>query len=200
MKDLNKQYEEYNAKAKSQGLDQIFVGMKEEQVRLYMIDMLSALDYCHKVIKVIHRDIKPDNIMINHNNEAVLIDFGVSALFQDTDELGTNMGSYIFFAPEMFLRKKGSKVKGEPIDIWALGVTFFFLLTGQYPFAANDLEVLKLKVTMKQPDFSLIKNKDAAKILKRILEKDVDKRAKLEEIINSDWLTKKGTQKINEII
>jgi len=49
-------------------------------VRLYMIDMLKALHYCHKVIKVIHRDIKPDNIMINHNKEAVLIDFGVSAL------------------------------------------------------------------------------------------------------------------------
>jgi non-specific serine/threonine protein kinase len=40
--------------------------------------MLKALKYCHEVAKVVHRDIKPDNIMINHNNEAVLIDFGVS--------------------------------------------------------------------------------------------------------------------------
>ena len=43
--------------------------------------MLKALYYCHNTIKVIHRDIKPDNIMINHYDEAVLIDFGVSALF-----------------------------------------------------------------------------------------------------------------------
>jgi serine/threonine protein kinase len=47
--------------------------------------MLKALNYCHKVVKLIHRDIKPDNIMINHNSEAVLIDFGVSALLEDKE-------------------------------------------------------------------------------------------------------------------
>ena len=58
-------------------------GLKMVDCRLYLIDMLKALYYCHKTVKVIHRDIKPDNIMINHNNEAVLIDFGVSALLED---------------------------------------------------------------------------------------------------------------------
>lgn len=43
-------------------------------------DTLRALYYCHKTIKVIHRDIKPDNIVINSNFEAVLIDFGVCAV------------------------------------------------------------------------------------------------------------------------
>jgi len=82
----------------------ILRGLKQSQVRLYFIDMLKALYYCHKIIKVIHRDIKPDNIMINHNNEAVLIDFGVSALVenQEDDTIKSNMGSYMFFAPEMF--------------------------------------------------------------------------------------------------
>lgn len=47
--------------------------------------MTKALYYCHKVIGVIHRDIKPDNIMINHNDQAVLIDFGVSALVEEID-------------------------------------------------------------------------------------------------------------------
>jgi serine/threonine protein kinase len=55
-------------------------GLNIEKVRLYLIDILKALYYCHKIIKVIHRDIKPDNIMVNHNEEAVIIDFGVSAL------------------------------------------------------------------------------------------------------------------------
>ena len=59
------------------------------------MDMLKALYYCHETVKVIHRDIKPDNIMINHNNEAILIDFGVSALFdqQEDDSLTNNTGS-----------------------------------------------------------------------------------------------------------
>ena len=68
--------------------------------------MLKALYYCHKVVKVIHRDIKPDNIMINHNNDAVLIDFGVSALIDQTEDdcMNQNMGTYLFYAPEMFER------------------------------------------------------------------------------------------------
>jgi serine/threonine protein kinase len=58
-------------------------GLKNKICRLYLIDLLKALYYCHNTVKVIHRDIKPDNIMINHNNEAVLIDFGVSALVEN---------------------------------------------------------------------------------------------------------------------
>ena len=80
LKALNKQYEQ---KCISEGLPVKKIGIKLKDVRTYFIDMLKALHYCHKIVKVIHRDIKPDNIMINHNNEAVLIDFGVSALFGD---------------------------------------------------------------------------------------------------------------------
>ena len=54
-------------------------------MRHYVVDMVKALHYCHRVIGVIHRDIKPDNIMVNHNDEAVLIDFGVSALVDEID-------------------------------------------------------------------------------------------------------------------
>jgi non-specific serine/threonine protein kinase len=56
----------------------IFKGISYSQARCYFIDMLKALYYCHVIAKVIHRDIKPDNIRLNHNNEAVLIDFGLS--------------------------------------------------------------------------------------------------------------------------
>ena len=64
-------------------------------MRPYFTDMLKALFYCHKVVNVIHRDIKPDNIMLNHNDEAVLIDFGVSALVDNKEDLyfDSNMGS-----------------------------------------------------------------------------------------------------------
>jgi len=98
--------------------------------------MLKALYYCHKIVKVIHRDIKPDNIMLNHDNVAILIDFGVSAIIEGKDdEMKNNMGSYMFFAPEMFLSKSdGVKVRGERTDIWALGITLYYLLCGRYPF------------------------------------------------------------------
>ena len=61
-------------------------GLKQSTVRQYLIDMIKALHYCHKVIGVLHRDIKPENIIVNHNDEAVLIDFGVSALVAEADQ------------------------------------------------------------------------------------------------------------------
>ena len=80
--------------------------------------------------------------MINHNNEAVLIDFGVSAIVEDKEDdvLTNNRGSYVFFAPEMFKRKEAVQVRGEKTDIWALGVTLYFMLSGVYPSGeVNDL-------------------------------------------------------------
>jgi len=60
-----------------------YVGLNSFEVRLYMIDMCKAIHYCHNIVKVLHRDIKPDNIVLNHNNEAILIDFGVCALIEE---------------------------------------------------------------------------------------------------------------------
>ena len=122
--------------------------------------MLKALYYCHKEIKVIHRDIKPDNIMINHNNEAVLIDFGVSALIDQKhgDSIKNTMGTYIFFAPEMFQRfkSKNNHVRGEKIDIWALGVTLYYIVKGFYPFTADSTMEIQEKVVNEDIDFSSI--------------------------------------------
>ena len=77
--------------------------------------MLKALYYCHKTVKVIHRDIKPENIMINHNNEAILIDFGVSAIVDHQESNGgmhkKSIGSFLFFAPEMLVKKTKAKEK-----------------------------------------------------------------------------------------
>mmetsp|Transcript_13095 Transcript_13095/g.20328 ORF Transcript_13095/g.20328 Transcript_13095/m.20328 type:complete len:263 (-) Transcript_13095:18-806(-) len=168
------------------------MGLNEDYVRTCFGDMLKALYYCHKVIKVIHRDIKPDNIMINHNNVAVLIDFGVSALVedQDDDELQNNMGSYMFFAPEMFERKtKGIKVRGERTDIWALGITLYYLLCGRYPFE-EAISPLQLKELIVEHDinFNPIKKLSARTLLRHMLEKDPEKRATIDQIRESEWM------------
>lgn len=133
------------------------IGLSSNEVRNYFIDMVKALHYCHNVAGVIHRDIKPDNIMINHNNEAILIDFGVSALMVDDDVIHNNIGSLMFFAPEMFQRSQNVKVHGAKTDIWALGITFYYLMTGQYPYKANNYFDLKDEVLENEFDLHLIK-------------------------------------------
>ena len=160
------------------------VGLPSTLARIYFQDIVKALHYCHKVCKVIHRDIKPENIGINHNGEAVLIDFGICADLenQKDDILRINMGSYLFYAPEMFSRgNDGLKVHGEKTDIWALGLTLFFLLCGRSPWeqAKNPLH-LKDLILHSDINFDLIKNEEARTLLKQILTKDPEKRISLE--------------------
>jgi len=91
--------------------DRIFVGLKMSDVRLYFCDLLKAFHYCHNVVQLIHRDIKPENIVINHNNEAVLIDFGISYLQRDSslDLFKQTMGTKLFYSPEMWGKQFDSK-------------------------------------------------------------------------------------------
>lgn len=196
---LNEKFRENNKRYKDMPHLQKFVGLKEKQVRLYFIDMLKALYYCHKVVKVIHRDIKPDNIMINYNNEAVLIDFGVSAIVEQDDQLNENRGSQLFFAPEMFGKTTSKEyvVRGELTDLWALGVTLYYLLAGRYPAhdATNPIQ-LKEMVCNQEIDYKYISSEGAKSLLKKMLVKDPNERATLDDILNDPWVTDNG----NEII
>lgn len=100
-------------------------GMLMEDVRKIAKNMVSALQYCHDEVKVVHRDIKPENIMMN-DDDAVLVDFGVGALFQGEDDIlkGT-AGSMRYFSPEIVKTGGEKKVFGCKTDVWALGVTLF---------------------------------------------------------------------------
>lgn len=138
---------------------------------------MHALNYCHNVKGVIHRDIKPDNIMINHNNQAVLIDFGV------TSQIGSDVkirdGTEIFFAPEM-QKKRDERVIGANVDIWALGVTIFYMLTGRHPHHdCKDKEDLIRMLSNVPVDLSDIKKASTKDILSRMLMIDHTKRATL---------------------
>jgi serine/threonine protein kinase len=106
------------------------------------------------------------------------------------------MGSYMFFAPEMFMRSdKTVKVRGEQTDIWALGITFYYLIAGVYPCedATNPMHLRDL-ILEREINYDLIKNIGARNILKLMLTKDPMKRASLEEIQKDDWVTQNGTK------
>ena len=94
----------------------------------------------------------------------------------------------------MFMRdNKSVKVRGEKTDIWALGITFFFLLSGSYPCGdAKNAMQLKDLILNREIDFEMIKNLKARKLLQKILVKDPEKRATLEEIQQDEWLVKEG--------
>ena len=78
-------------------------GLPVEKVHNIFRGIAGAIFYCHTIAGIVHRDIKPDNVVLSQKDEPILIDFGVSAVFDndDDDTLNNVIGSVQFFAPEL---------------------------------------------------------------------------------------------------
>jgi TolB-like protein/tetratricopeptide (TPR) repeat protein len=99
-------------------------------------DVASALDYAH-ARGVVHRDIKPDNILRRADGGAMLSDFGIARLMQGDSVLtteGTSVGTPHYMSPEQL---RGEKVDGRS-DLYGLGVVLWQLLTGELPYSGTD--------------------------------------------------------------
>eukprot|EP00798_Chlamydomonas_sp_ICE-L_P028505 gene28505-31662_t len=103
----------------------------------YFRDMLKALEYLHSH-KVVHGDLKPENVLMGAAGDLKLSDFGCSKVFATGNEyLSRCNGTPAFLAPEMM--KPNSRYKGQPADIYALGTCLYTLIFGRIPFTAPNL-------------------------------------------------------------
>lgn len=112
----------------------------------YLREVASALDYAHRQ-NIIHRDIKPDNILINSEGYTLLADFGIAKLVGGDAKLtatGGLIGTPAYMAPE---QAQGGDI-GPAADIYSLGVVAFEMLTGRQPYTATTpLQVVMKHVT-----------------------------------------------------
>lgn len=113
--------------------------MPEGRALHYIKQVMDALEYVHSQ-RMLHLDIKPNNIMIDKNDNVILIDFGVSKQYDEVGDHNTStiMGQTPGFAP---LEQLTNTVKQftPATDIYALGATLYALLTGETPVPAADL-------------------------------------------------------------
>ncbi|KAL0086957.1 kinase-like domain-containing protein [Phycomyces blakesleeanus] len=117
--------------------------LTEPEVRYILIQILEACRYMHEN-RVIHRDIKLGNILLDKNLDVKVGDFGLSALLLSTeDRKRTICGTPNYIAPEILFGKEGHDYK---VDIWSIGVLTYTLLVGRHPFHQSELRDIYKKI------------------------------------------------------
>jgi predicted Ser/Thr protein kinase len=164
------------------GLDQIIRAgtLDERSIAGIGLHVLRGLAAVHRA-GIVHRDVKPANILVADDGSVFLVDFGIARIAGDPSLTGHSViGTVEYLAPERL--KPGARV-GPPADVWALGVTFFQALEGYSPFdrhSEQDPAAVMLAITQETP--KLTRHGTLADITLRMLVKDPAQRASAEEV------------------
>ncbi|OGU72990.1 MAG: hypothetical protein A2V93_00735 [Ignavibacteria bacterium RBG_16_34_14] len=145
--------------------------------------ILNAIGHAHK-IGVIHRDMKPNNILLGENGEVKVMDFGLAKVVQEHGSQSTvtyaAAGTLYYMSPEQI---KGLKNVDNRSDIYSIGMTIYEMLAGRSPFEKSESEFAVQKQIVEGKIPSLLKYnpiipKDLVKFILKAIDKDADKRFK----------------------
>ena len=178
------------------------IRFKEKDAAIIIKSVLQAIAYCHSR-GIIHRDLKPENILVPTGNNKIdytllkIIDFGASVLKKDDGKISFRFGTPYYIAPEVL-----QESYNEKCDVWSIGVILHLLLLGQVPFDGEDDNVICQKIVTEEINFdnSKFKNlsKEAVDFLKKLLEKNQDKRISSAQALEHVWIKKFAPQtKVN---
>lgn len=147
-----------------------------EAARLLRI-LAEAMDYAHR-LGVLHLDLKPGNVLLTHEGEPLIADFGLARRIDAGHEGGEIAGTPSYMAPEQALLE--SHPLSASTDIWGLGAVLYECLTGRPPFLAPDAQRTLERVVSESPDTPRDLNRgipaDLNAICMRCLEKDPSQR------------------------
>ena len=136
--------------------------------------LAEALHYAHRK-KLVHRDVKPGNILIDTSGTPFLVDFGLASKEENTGKVFRYAGTPAYMSPEQ-ARGEGHRVDGRS-DIFSLGVVFYELLTGSLPFNGDSQAELLEQVRSSDPRPPRQHDDGIPKELERICVKALSKRA-----------------------
>lgn len=158
--------------------------LTESSAKIIFKQIIEGLRYIHSN-KIVHRDIKLDNILIDLTNTVKICDFGVSRKLSPGDIMHENCGTPAYIAPEIF-QNKG--YEGYACDIWSAGVTLYYMLGGVQPFKANNFTELKKVIKIgKYPKLEKVSD-EVRDLIDGMLQIDPKKRITIPQILNHPWL------------
>ncbi len=139
-------------------ISRLFGKIPESVLSCVTFQVLLGLKYLHKDRHLVHRDMKPSNILMNRNGEFKITDFGVSAELDNTmEECATFVGTVTYMSPERLSGERYSFAS----DIWGLGISLYECATGTLPFVKdNGAPAVGFWEVM-----TIIKNKNPPKLL-----------------------------------
>jgi MAP/microtubule affinity-regulating kinase len=158
--------------------------MKEKEARAKFRQIVSAVQYCHQK-KIIHRDLKAENLLLDSEMNIKIADFGFSNEFIPGNKLDTFCGSPPYAAPELF---QGKKYDGPEVDVWSLGVILYTLVSGSLPFDGSTLRELRERVLRGKYRIPFYMSTDCENLLKKFLVLNPARRASLEVIMRDKWM------------
>ena len=120
----------------------------EEAVRFWCAELGCALRYIHKQ-GIVHRDVKPDNVLLDSEGHVHLADFNVASDFTPNRQLTSKSGTLAYLAPEVYMNKGYT----SEVDWWSLGVTFYECIYNKRPFEANHHDALAQAIVKADPPF-----------------------------------------------
>ncbi|XP_069039053.1 serine/threonine-protein kinase SIK2 isoform X3 [Lepisosteus oculatus] len=159
--------------------------LSEPEARRKFWQILSAVDYCHNR-KIVHRDLKAENLLLDGHMNIKIADFGFGNFFQPGEPLATWCGSPPYAAPEVF---EGQQYEGPQLDIWSMGVVLYVLVCGALPFDGPSLPVLRQRVLEGRFRIPYFMTEDCEHLIRRMLVLDPSKRLTVAQIKEHRWMT-----------
>ena len=136
-------------------------------VQYYMVELLKALDYCHSM-GVMHRDVKPHNVMIDHKRKKLrLIDWGLAEFYHSGHEYNVRVASRYFKGPELLVNHR---LYGYQLDMWSLGCMFggiIFIKNPLFKGRDNYDQLVKIAMVMGRQDLDKYLSKYKLKLDRR---------------------------------
>lgn len=159
--------------------------MEEPELKAFFHKIVKGVEYLHQN-KVIHRDIKLDNILLDEELQPKICDFGISSLVEDGQAIMDTGGTPAYLAPEVI--KAEGKVC-EKSDVWSLGVLLFLMNFGTVPFKSSDMQNLYSKIIIGHFKFPVYDDVsiEVMDLIKRMLVVDINSRLSIDGVLKHRW-------------